>query len=390
MPAMRRYDLDWLRIGAFAALIGYHVGMLYVAWPFHVKSAYEGGPALTAVMLSLNPWRLPLLFVVSGAATGFMMRGLTRSALVRQRLVRLLVPLVFGMVVVVVPQVYFEVTEAGRYGGGFWAFWGRYLSLDQSFRTPVPTWNHLWFVAYLLVYTLIVAALAPSPPVADAPQAGAAGGPSRAALAALLLGPWLYLWVLRMTLYPVYGSNHAMVHDLYNHALYFPLFVFGHALVGRPGLWQLIDRLRWPALALALVGAAVFIGFALAGGEARSPADWQRWVGRAGREAQAWGAVLAALGFAQRHLNRDHRWRAYLVDVVFAWYIVHQTVLIALAVWLKPWRLGGALEAACVIAGTVLACGLTAEVARRVPWLRPLFGFRRLPPGAGVGVSQSS
>ena len=66
---MRRYDLDWLRITAFGLLIGYHVGMLYVPWAFHVKSEYRGGPGLVALMLASNPWRLPLLFVISGAAT---------------------------------------------------------------------------------------------------------------------------------------------------------------------------------------------------------------------------------------------------------------------------------------------------------------------------------
>ena len=297
MSGMRRYDLDWLRIGAFAALIGYHVGMLYVEWPFHVKSAYDGGPALTALMLALNPWRLPLLFVISGVATGFMMRGLTRAALSRQSVPRLLVPLVFGMFVVVVPQVYFELTEARRYSGSFFAFWGQYLRLNQGFGTAVPTWNHLWFVAYLVVYTMIVTAFAPKPSAVDAGPAV----PHRAAMAALLLGPWLYLWVLRMTLFPVFGSNHAMVRDAYNHALYFAMFVFGFVLVGRPGLWLMIDRLRWPALVLALLGATVFIGLSLEGDQSLPPGEWKRWVGRAGREALAWGAVLAALGFAQQH-----------------------------------------------------------------------------------------
>ena len=376
MPRMRRHDLDWLRIGAFAALIGYHVGMLYVAWPFHVKSAYEGGPALTALMLALNPWRLPLLFVISGVATGFMLRGLPRAALLSRRVPRLLLPLLFGMFVVVVPQAYFELKAAQRYSGDFLAFWGQYVRFTQGLGTPVPTWNHLWFVAYLLVYTVIVAAVAPRPPAIDA----APGVLRRAAMVALLLGPWLYLWVLRMTLFPVFGSNHAMVHDAYNHALYMAMFVFGFALVGRPALWQIIDHLRWPALVLAVLGAVVFIGLSLGAGQALPPGEWQRWVGRAGREAQAWGAVLAALGFAQRHLNHDHRWRAYWVEVVFAYYIVHQTALIALAVWLKPLQLGGALEATCIILGTVLACGVTAEVARRVRWLRPLFGFRSVSP----------
>jgi len=384
MSSMRRYDLDWLRIGAFAALIGYHVGMLYVEWPFHVKSAYDGGVALTALMLALNPWRLPLLFVISGVATGFMMRGLTRAALARQRARRLLVPLLFGMFVVVVPQVYFELTEARRYSGGFFAFWGQYLLLNQGFGTPVPTWNHLWFVAYLLVYTVIVAAFAPKPTSVEA----APVVPHRAAMVALLLGPWLYLWLLRMMLFPMFGSNHAMVGDVYNHALYFAMFVFGFMLVGRPGLWLMIDRLRWPALALALFGATVFIGLSLGGGQALPPGEWQRWVGRAGREALAWGAVLAALGFAQQHLNRDHRWRAYFVEVVFAYYIVHQTALVALSVWLKPLQLGGALEAVCIMGGTVLVCAVTAEVARRVRWLRTLFGFRPQPRRVEASLPQ--
>ncbi len=70
---------------------------------------------------------------------------------------------------------------------------------------------------------------------------------------------------------------------------------------------------------------------------------WQRWAGRVGREAQAWGAVLAAPGFGQRHLNHAPRWRACRVEAIFAWYLVHQTALIALAVWRKPLQLGAAL-----------------------------------------------
>jgi len=236
--------------------------MLYVPWPFHVKSAYDGGAALTAGMLALNPWRLPLLFVISGVATGTMMAGLSRTALWRKRLLRLMVPLVFGMFVVVVPQVYFELTEAHRYSGSYLALWGQYLRFNQGLGTPVPTWNHLWFVAYLLVYTGLVAAFAPRTAAVDAGPAE----PHRAAMVALLLGPWLYLWVLRMALFPVFGSNHALVGNYYNHALYFPLFVFGCALVWRPGLWQVIDRLRWPALLLATLGGAVFIGLSLGWG----------------------------------------------------------------------------------------------------------------------------
>jgi murein DD-endopeptidase MepM/ murein hydrolase activator NlpD len=63
--AARRIDLDWIRILAFASLILYHVGMYYVTWGWHVKSPHASHLAEPLMML-VNPWRLSLLFLVSG------------------------------------------------------------------------------------------------------------------------------------------------------------------------------------------------------------------------------------------------------------------------------------------------------------------------------------
>ena len=64
----RHYGLDWLRIGAFALLILYHVALVYVPWQFHVKTA---APVdwIAIPMMAINAWRLILLFVVSGYAS---------------------------------------------------------------------------------------------------------------------------------------------------------------------------------------------------------------------------------------------------------------------------------------------------------------------------------
>ena len=63
-PDARRIDLDWIRIGAFALLILYHVGMFYVTWDYHVKSPHASH-AVEPFMFLTNPWRLTLLFIVS-------------------------------------------------------------------------------------------------------------------------------------------------------------------------------------------------------------------------------------------------------------------------------------------------------------------------------------
>src|SRR4051795_9283815 len=114
----RRLDLDWVRIGAFGLLIFYHVGMLYVSWEFHVKSTHRI-PELEPLMLVLNPWRLALLFLVSGSATRFMLLRYSVGPLLRARSARLLIPLVLGMLVIVPPQAYHQIVESLGYPAGF-------------------------------------------------------------------------------------------------------------------------------------------------------------------------------------------------------------------------------------------------------------------------------
>ncbi len=103
--ASRRADLDWLRVLAFGLLIFYHAGMAWSGWSWHVTSpdSLEG---LREAMRFLNRWRMPLIFVVSGAAIMLALGDRTPQAFVRDRLKRLALPLDFGMVVIVPQQVY--------------------------------------------------------------------------------------------------------------------------------------------------------------------------------------------------------------------------------------------------------------------------------------------
>ena len=173
----RRHDLDALRVGAFLLLILYHLGMFYVPWGWHVKSSHEVNGLIPAMLLT-NPWRLTLLFLVSGAATRFLFDGLERKGaavgrLAGSRVLRLLPPLIFAMFVVVPPQSYYEIVEALRgylagadpYHNAYTAdFWIKYATAsgdwcDGDGCLTTPTWNHMWFVAYLLVYSLVLAGL---------------------------------------------------------------------------------------------------------------------------------------------------------------------------------------------------------------------------------------
>ena len=89
--------------------------------------------------------------------------------------------------------------------------------------------------------------------------------------------------------------------------------------------------------------------------------------------------MVAVLGFASGIAFRDSDSRKYFTDAIFPFYIVHYAAIIVIAVQLRTLALPVALEAVLLISGTVLACVTTYAMVRRVQWLRPLFGLRKVP-----------
>ena len=105
----RHYGMDWLRVGAFALLILYHTAMVFTPWSFHVKTA-QPVEWLSIVMMLTNPWRLTLLFVVSGyASRALLAKSDGVAKFISSRSNRLLVPLAFGIAVMVPPQSWVEL-----------------------------------------------------------------------------------------------------------------------------------------------------------------------------------------------------------------------------------------------------------------------------------------
>jgi glucans biosynthesis protein C len=78
--------------------------------------------------------------------------------------------------------------------------------------------------------------------------------------------------------------------------------------------------------------------------------------------------------------------RRYLTEAIFPFYIIHELTITVGGYDLAKLRLNLGLEAALLIAATVVSCFATYEIARRVAWLRPLFVLKpkitRPPKGA--------
>jgi glucans biosynthesis protein C len=376
LSAERLYFLDWLRIAAFCVLVLYHVGMYYVSWDFHVKSAFASSSLEPWMKLS-SPWRMDLIFMISGAATALMLKSGATAALLRCRTRFLLLPLVLGMVIIVPPQAYFEVVQKFGFKEGYLSFLGLYFTHYKGFCQGakclmLPTWNHLWFLPYLWLYTLLLWGLLKLKPKALEHASHFASRVFQGS--GLLVVPITLIGMIRLILYARYPSNHSVIGDWFNHAMYLGMFLIGAIIASRPAIWPTFKMWRWPTLVMALACWAMWLGLGAALGFKPGPEAMQVIIA-----AMQWSAIVAAFGFAQEHLNFDHPRRQQLSEAVFPVYILHQSLMIIFSQALAPKRLTPSVEGPILIVLTFAWSYFGYLAVRNVTWLRPWFGLRPLP-----------
>lgn len=371
--ATRRADLDWLRVTAFGLLIFYHAGMAWSGWSWHVTSpdSLEG---LREAMRFLNRWRMPLIFVVSGAAIMLALGDRTPGAFVRDRLKRLLLPLGFGMIVIVPPQVYLERLYSGQFTGSFLQW------LPHAFDGVYPkgnlSWHHLWFVAYVLVLTLVLL------PVflwarSDAGQAAVTKAGRTAARYGLHWAMILPLAASTLWLAPISWNINGLVGDWNGLVSYGALLLYGAFIFGSTDLLSALQRQRRFSLAIG-IAAYAFLYFGYFEGTVRPtipPAARPLFALLSAVNVMAW--LFAIIGFAHRYLTKRPAFLSEATEAVYPFYLIHQTVTVV-AVWGlltigAPPLLGFVAAVVVTFAGTGL---IYAGLVRPWRWIRPLFGMK--------------
>lgn len=380
----RRYDLDWLRVIVFGLLIFYHIGAFYATGGYHVHSVYAS-EAVEPLMKLVNPWRLTLLFFISGIALRFAIdKQQTLIKFTFKRSMILLIPVIFCIHTIIAPQSWLELLENGEITSGFWAFYPEYLiGSTDTYSVIIPTWNHLWYVVYLLFYTLLIIPFA-----RYLVQFMNHSGEklihkclnNRFGVLWVMLIPVIPFMVFHYQLNPIYPSTHALIDDWANHQLYFSIFLLGFLIAKDKTVWQTINKSLLPACIIVFILATVSsIVWYL-----ESQNYWsyafdmtEHYSEKIRKTAYAWFSIVALLAIAQRWLNTPNKTLFYMTDAVFSWYILHQTLIVMIGYWLTRQGLSVYSESIVLIVATFMGCFLINEYfIRRWKWVRPLFGYK--------------
>lgn len=381
----RRVDVDWLRVFATYLLFVFHAGMVFSPAPFyHVRNA-ELSMVMLVVTGFISLWHMPLFFVLAGWSIVASLRARGGSGFAHERLLRLGVPLLVGCVFLMPPIKYLELASgldlnyhglsvSSELQAGFKQVIPNGLPemapFHETFRQFLPTfytrldrftWAHLWFVAYLLTFTMLY----------------------RPLIARLLASrdwtcpavAWVYAPVPALVLVQVllrpYWPGIQNLYDDWANVAYYSIFLLAGAVLARhPAIEALVTAERRRALAFA---ALTMVGLLLGVlGVVPSPS-----LMLAGSAIAAWCSLMAILGYARTWRLPDGPVLAYLAESSLPVYVLHQLAIVAIGYWLVQLPFGIAAKFTLLV---LLAFAATMTVyhvvVRPLPPLRFAFGMR--------------
>jgi len=381
----RLHYLDWLQVLAILGVFLFHALHPFddlVDW--HIKNAE---PSILATFFTgfFNLWGMPFFFLMAGATSWFSLRHRTPGRYVRERVTRLLIPLIIGSIVLTPIQAYYEFTHKGWWKGGSIVefilsteartyFFPEYNSITFSPEIFGDVGYHLWFVGFLFSYALIALPVflwlkkdSGKRFVASfARLAKWRGGLLMFAIPLILIG---FFFQPFLSGYTGWASFVFLL----------VFFISGYILIADERFMRAIRR-DW-RLHLILGIACTLFFFSVAAGVPVwdwlvSPGTLEFYISWTAWGINSWCWTMVMMYIWMRYLDYTNKWLQYGRKASYPFYFVHQPVIIFIAFFVVQWDAAILLKLPVVTLGSfVVSIGLT-EIMRRVKPVRALFGMR--------------
>ncbi len=157
-PEKRLYYLDWLRVLIIGGVFLAHTVLPFTGGDWLIVSG-SLIPIAGAIAIIGNQFGMPLLFLISGAATVFSMRRRTNQQYARERFFRLIIPYIVLTLILSPMQAYYQALDHGWYSGSFIGYLPEFFNLHGitgfNLQWAGRYGFHLWFLVFLFFYSIV-------------------------------------------------------------------------------------------------------------------------------------------------------------------------------------------------------------------------------------------
>jgi len=369
----RLYYLDWLRVLAFTAVFFYHCGRFFDEGEWHIKNSTPSS-FLDSVMSFFELWGMPLIFLISGASIYLALRPNGALRFLRERVLRLLVPLAFGILILSPPQIYLERLTHGQFDGSFVEYLPLYYR-DWNSLNGEFDWAgvHLWYLAYLFLFTLVLL------PLFAALKTSRGQRLTRFLAQISTRRGTIFLWVIPaaalLLLSDPFGIMHPEPPQAFSRLIFVIFVVYGFLIFSDTRIKQAIIQHRRVAFLITFVLVLAMPAFETL--LENDPNLLIYSVGMTLASVLIWTCLLAVLGYGMQYLTANSPLLAYANEAVLPFYMLHQPViliigyfviLLPISIWAKY----------LIIASLAFAItlGIYEFGVRRVNPVRRLFGLK--------------
>ncbi|MFC1508717.1 acyltransferase family protein [Candidatus Omnitrophota bacterium] len=382
MKPQRLYNLDWLRVLVIINMIPFHTAwiMTFVEGFFKVPQDGFIAQTMRLYVAFFTCWHMPLLFFISGVGTGLALNFRSTGEYVRERIKRLLVPLLFFMVFCFPVLAYYwpAIVLEKSITHFFFYFWPEIIkSIHYSDVTGGPGWAHLWFVAYLCIFSFIMLPIFLYLRKKRSRDIIAHFAVFFSRKGMIYLPGFLFVAIhaLLSVKFPLCQNN------LYTDWAYFSYnltaFLLGYILCLDLQFWKIIDERFRTALMIGVVTASLVIvmwtiipafstpGYTLGYVVFSALFGFNTWI---------W--MIALLGLSRKYLNFTNGFLRYFNRASYPIYIIHLVIITVIGYYVVEWRTGFVLEFILLTVFSFAAIIVCYELIKRTKITRFLFGMK--------------
>jgi len=379
----RKHYIDWLRVLAFGLLFLFHSWRPFDQFPWHIKNE-EQIFIFDLLTIFTHGWRMFLIFLVSGAGTWFALRS-RKKAFIMDRIKRLIVPFLFGIVLIIPPQRFYEWIMFRDFTGNYLDFLIIYpfQQLGDNMGSSLLLWfghlgTHLWFLPFLFVMTMFVL------PLFNKIQKGQLNFSWLKNIMQTNYGVFvlvLPMVFVRIILKPIYSEYT----DWADFLIYMLPFIYGFLFMSDPEFINIIKKKTYLFLVVGIISSIYFIYTAFQG-----PLNIQEYMNPSYSLKHielsvvsmliAYSWILFFLGFFAKHMNLKHSILVPANISILPIYVLHQSLIIVFGYYIVGLELGTFTKFIIIAFTAIPAAVLLYKIVQTNNVSRFLFGMKKKAP----------